>query len=115
MSTISRCTLEDRPDYYTGWLITRYGNKLWYQEGKLHRLDGPAWEWALGSEEWYYQGKYHRLDGPAWEWALGSEEWYYQGKYHRLDGPAREWAWGSEEWWINGKQITKQTRIVCLI
>ena len=44
--------------------------------GKLHREDGPAKEWADGDKEWWVDGKCHRLDGPAVEWANGTKEWY---------------------------------------
>ena len=34
------------------------GNKRWYNaDGQLHRLDGPAVEWANGYKEWYLYGK----------------------------------------------------------
>ena len=56
------------------------GDKLWYQNGKLHRLDGPAVEWSDGDKFWYQNGKRHRLDGPAIEWATGSKAWYIEGK-----------------------------------
>ena len=29
-------------------------------KGKLHRLDGPACEWANGTKEWWVNGKLHR-------------------------------------------------------
>ena len=29
----------------------------WYQNGKLHRTDGPAIERADGTKEWYIDGK----------------------------------------------------------
>jgi hypothetical protein len=89
-------TLEDGsqvnkiPYNYTGSSTNEDGIKAWYQDGKLHRLDGPAIE-VNDSKAWYQYGKLHRLEGPAWEMADGSKEW-----------------------WINGKQITKTTRIVCL-
>ena len=41
------------------------GNKYWYQNGELHREDGPAIERANGTKEWYQNGKLHREDGPA--------------------------------------------------
>jgi hypothetical protein len=91
-------TLEDGsqvkeiPDNYTGWFVDTYGNKLWYQDDKLHRVDGPAIEQANGSKWWYQYGKLHRLDGPAWEGANGNKEW-----------------------WIKGKLITKQTRLVLIV
>jgi hypothetical protein len=114
-------TLEDGsqikaiPAKYTGWFLDNYGNKYWYQDGKYHRLDGPAWEEADGSKAWLQYGKLHRIDGPAREWAGGTKEWYQNDKLHRLDGPATEWADGTKEWWLDGKQITKATRIICLL
>ncbi len=48
----------------------------WCQNGLLHRLDGPAVEWANGSKVWCQNGKYHRLDGPAIEYANGDKYWY---------------------------------------
>jgi len=33
------------------------GNKRWYKEGKLHRLDGPAVEYANGTKRWYKNGE----------------------------------------------------------
>ena len=47
------------------------GNKEWYQNNKLHRLDGPAIENVDGTKEWYYHGLRHREDGPAVEYANG--------------------------------------------
>ena len=29
----------------------------WYLNGKLHREDGPAFEWPDGSGEWYLNGQ----------------------------------------------------------
>ena len=29
------------------------GDKEWYLNGKVHREDGPAIEWADGSKDWY--------------------------------------------------------------
>ena len=34
------------------------GTKYWYQNGELHRTDGPAVEFASGDREWYIEGKY---------------------------------------------------------
>ena len=41
------------------------GDQIWLQNGKMHRLDGPATIYPDGSETWYKEGKIHRLDGPA--------------------------------------------------
>ena len=43
------------------------GNKAWYQNGLLHRLDGPAIEDIYGDKMWCQNGLRHRLDGPARE------------------------------------------------
>jgi hypothetical protein len=78
----------------------------WFNEkGQLHRLDGPAAEWADGYKCWYQNGFIHRMDGPAEEWSDGSKFWYQNGQRHRLDGPAAEWADGSKSWHIMGKPM----------
>ena len=56
------------------------GDNAWYQNGKLHRLDGPACEYVSGAKRWYQNGNLHRLDGPAIEDADGYKEWYIGGK-----------------------------------
>jgi hypothetical protein len=33
-------------------------------------------EWPSGTKEWYLNGKLHRVDGPAWEGANGTKEWW---------------------------------------
>ena len=45
--------------------LTDYGDgeKCWYLDGKLHRVDGPAVIHADGDKCWYQHGKLHRLDG----------------------------------------------------
>lgn len=32
------------------------GTKYWYHDGKRHREDGPAIEWANGDKHWYLDG-----------------------------------------------------------
>jgi hypothetical protein len=54
-----------------------------------------------GIEEWYQDGKLHREDGPAIRYADGYEEWYLYGQRHRVDGPAVICSDGKEEWWVN--------------
>ena len=58
------------------------GVKMWFQNGKLHRLDGPAVERLDGSKAWYQNGKLHRLDGPAVEYPDGTKMWYINGKQY---------------------------------
>jgi len=64
--------------------VTVTPNKTeWRNEnGQLHRLDGPAREWANGTKSWWQNGQYHRLDGPAMEHLDGTKHWYING--HRL-------------------------------
>ena len=81
------------------------GTKVWCVDDKCHRLDGPAIERDDGTKEWWVGGNWHRLDGPAIVWADGSKEWFVNGKLHRLDGPAVERADGTKEWFVNGNHI----------
>jgi hypothetical protein len=83
------------------------GAKDWYQNGELHRLDGPAVEDSDGYKAWYQNGELHRLDGPAVEEANGSKFWYQNGKRHRLDGPAYEGVNGFKEWWIDDTKYSE--------
>jgi hypothetical protein len=57
--------------------------------------------------EWFLNGKLHREDGPAVEWADGSRSWWLNDQRHRTDGPAVEHADGDREWWLNGEQVTE--------
>ena len=84
-------------------------NTRWYNDkNELHRLDGPAREYADGSKSWYVEGKLHRQDGPAFEQANGYKAWWVEGKRHRLDGPAIEDANGYKAWYVKGKILTEE-------
>ena len=84
------------------------GDKFWYLNGKLHRVDGPAFESADGDKYWYLNGLFHREDGPAIEWANGSKSWHLNGKCHRVDGPAIEYADGDKYWYLNDIEYTEE-------
>lgn len=56
--------------------------------------------------EWRLNGKLHRIGGPAMEWANGSKWWWELDKLHRIGGPAVEWADGSKEWWERGIHVS---------
>ena len=58
--------------------------------------------------EWYLNGKCHREDGPAIEYANGTKAWYQNGKRHREDDPAIEYPNGGKSWYLNGKELTEQ-------
>ena len=36
-----------------------------------------------GSKSWYEQGRYHRLSGPAYEYPGGYKYWYEHGRFIR--------------------------------
>jgi hypothetical protein len=56
--------------------IDKYGHKCWYNaDGKFHRDDGPAIEYAHGDKFWFQHGEFHRNDGPAIEYANGDTKW----------------------------------------
>ena len=61
-----------------------------------------------GSKHWFLNGRYHREDGPAIEWADGTKRWYINGEYHREDGPAVEYPDGTKSWYLNGEKMTEQ-------
>lgn len=63
---------------------------------------------SFGDKFWDLNGKLHREDGPAVEWADGTKYWYIHDKRHREDGPAIEFADGSKCWFINGRQLTEE-------
>ena len=44
----------------------------------IHREDGPAIEYNNGTKVYYQNNKYHRLDGPAVK-GFGIEAWYVDG------------------------------------
>jgi hypothetical protein len=73
------------------------GQQVWKVADILHRLDGPALEWADGTSFWYFNDELHRDDGPAIEWADGSREWHRHGQLHRTDGPATHHSAGLEQ------------------
>jgi len=89
------------------------GTKYWCLNGKLHREDGPAMEYASGSKSWYLNGKRHREGGPAIEYADGYKFWYLSGErvteeeHKRLTSPIIEMT--MEE--IN-KALGKQVKVV---
>ena len=90
------------------------GTTRWYKDAKmsiLHRVGGPAMEYADGDKSWWLNDNIHRTDGPAAEYADGSKVWYLNGHRHRTDGPAVEWANGYKEWWLNGEHLTQEEHL----
>jgi len=67
-------------NYPHGKIIDVKGNVYYYQNGLLHRENGPAIEWFDGIKEYYIDNLLHREDGPAIEYPSGKSVWYYKGK-----------------------------------
>jgi hypothetical protein len=82
-------------------VIKSNGGREWYQNGLLHRIDGPAYIYANG-EKWYRNGKLHRDDGPAFD-NVSSTRWYQDDQLHRIGGPAVVKKDGS--WWYQNDQL----------
>jgi len=57
------------------------GDKYWYYNDKLHRLNGPAVEHADGDKYYYINNNLHRLNGPAIERTNGTKYYYINGQY----------------------------------
>jgi antitoxin component YwqK of YwqJK toxin-antitoxin module len=95
----------NKPEYN----IYPNGNKSWFLNGKYHREDGPALEYASGDKFWFLNDKLHREDGPAVEYPGGTKEWYLNGNLHREDGPACEYTNGNKYWYLNHKEVHPET------
>ena len=63
---------------------------------------------ASGNKFWYLNGKWHREDGPALEYANGDKTWYLNDKRHREDGPAIEYTGGYKAWYLNNNRVTEE-------
>jgi hypothetical protein len=65
-----------------GLIVNERGDKFWFLNDQHHRdADYPAVERHNGDKEWWQYGKRHRLDGPAYKDAAGYEEWWVHGTY----------------------------------
>jgi hypothetical protein len=42
--------------------ISSFGNKYWYLNGRRHRIDGPAVEYADGDKSWYLNDRGYTFD-----------------------------------------------------
>ena len=53
--------------------------KMWYQNGKLHRVNGPAVINADGTQEWYQNGNRHMDNGLSLLLTNGTKYWHKNG------------------------------------
>ncbi len=88
-----------------GLNIDSFGNKTWWKDNQVHRINGPAIEYTNGDKHWYLNDKRHREDGPAIQCMDGFQAWYYKGLLHRAIGPAIIFSNGFKQYWLNGNQM----------
>ena len=81
VTTVLSSTETMRGSYIEYMVLQLYtdGAERWYQNGVLHRLDGPAVLHANGVRSWYKNNVRHRIDGPAIELPDGDAYWYING------------------------------------
>jgi hypothetical protein len=58
MKTIKVRYHSEIPEGFTGIVEYTSSTKGWQLKGKLHRVDGPAIEWASGSKSWHLNDKF---------------------------------------------------------
>lgn len=69
--------------------------------------DLPAKEWTKGDKEWWVDGNLHRIDKPTCEYDFGvRRRWHVNGQPHREDGPAIDEP-ARKEWWLDGKRYAE--------
>ena len=74
--------------------------------------------WDNGTKSWYLNGKYHREDGPAIEYADGSKSWYLNDKevtkeeHKRMTSPVVEMTFVEMTMEEINKALGKQVKVV---
>ena len=58
MKTIKAKYNSEIPKDYTGIIEWGDGDKIWYQNRKIHNEDGPAYIARTGYNSWYLDGKH---------------------------------------------------------
>ena len=58
----TRLAIWDKPVFF----VNRFGDKCWRLNGKTHRENGPAIEYANGDKCWYLNG-YHYSESDYWK------------------------------------------------
>jgi hypothetical protein len=57
MKTIKVKEYSEIPDNFTGIVEYEDGYKEWWNEDKIHRIDGPAIEYSDVGKGWYIEGE----------------------------------------------------------
>ena len=81
--------------------ITGASTKQWFWITHLPVTDHG------GNPDWKQIYELHRINGPAIQWADGDQDWYKLGKRHRTNGPAVTRIGRKPQYWVNGKQVTE--------
>jgi len=81
-----------------GHYIDEFQNEVWVQDGKYHRVGGPAYIGTDGYMAWCQNGKYHIIDGPARIWPDGSKEYWLNGKYYPQIQNEVQWKMEVQKW-----------------
>lgn len=76
---------EKPPAAFTGIGIYPDGSKEHLTNGRLHNLEGPAYEGASGEIHYWVDHELHRLDGPAVILPDGTQEYWVGGLEHDKD------------------------------
>ena len=80
-------TLDELYKLTNGKFVRNNGDIEHYQNGRLHRKNGPAIEHANGNKEWYINGKRRcKNDGHAVENTDGYKLWFENGNWYDVDG-----------------------------
>lgn len=64
--------------------------------------------YADGRTRFYNEGKLHREDGPALTYPSGAVVYMQHGKLHNMHGPAIVGHYGECYWFVKGKRLTKE-------
>ena len=83
--------LENIPNKEGMYIDDKNGDKYTFKDNEYHSYNGkPAIEYCDGTKVWYRNGKGHRLYGPAVERCEGLKTWwlfdneYYESDYNEI-------------------------------
>jgi len=62
MNSITVSNWTEIPKGYTGHVKFTNGNQYWYKNGKLHREDGPAEIYPVGTQYWWLNDLHYSRD-----------------------------------------------------
>ena len=81
--------------------------EIWILNNSYSRDNLPAVTYRRGEMHWYQNGELHREDGPA-SISKYMKSWLINDNLHREDGPAVIRTDGVLFWYLNGKFIKEQ-------